>query len=89
MPAAGRSTISDAAVRWAEQLERWAIPEKILAQAPEKEGPTIVTLLNGTVITAVSILQDPDGRLTIKDDQGKVRYINPIDIRKRELKPAK
>jgi SAM-dependent methyltransferase len=34
VPAAGRSTISDAAVRWAEQLERWAIPEKILAQVP-------------------------------------------------------
>ncbi len=34
-PPAGREpTITEAAARWAEQLERWAIPEEILAQAP-------------------------------------------------------
>jgi SAM-dependent methyltransferase len=34
VPAAGRPTISDAAARWAEQLEQWAIPEEIVARAP-------------------------------------------------------
>jgi SAM-dependent methyltransferase len=34
VPGAGGSTRTDAAVRWADRLERWAIPEEILAQAP-------------------------------------------------------
>jgi SAM-dependent methyltransferase len=28
------TTVTDAATRWADRLERWAIPEEILAQAP-------------------------------------------------------
>jgi SAM-dependent methyltransferase len=34
VPAVGRPTITEAAARWAECLERWAIPDEILAQAP-------------------------------------------------------
>jgi SAM-dependent methyltransferase len=34
VPAAGRPTVTDAARRWAEDLEAWAIPDEILAQAP-------------------------------------------------------
>ncbi len=34
VPAAGRPTITEAAARWAESLDRWAIPDEILAQAP-------------------------------------------------------
>jgi SAM-dependent methyltransferase len=34
VPAAVVPTITEAAARWAERLERWAIPEEILAQAP-------------------------------------------------------
>jgi SAM-dependent methyltransferase len=34
VPAAGRPTITEAAARWAECLERWKIPDHILAQAP-------------------------------------------------------
>ena len=33
-PAVRPRTITEAAVRWAESLERWAIPDEILAQAP-------------------------------------------------------
>ena len=35
LPAEREPTITEAAARWAERLERWAIPEEILAQAPE------------------------------------------------------
>ncbi len=34
VPAGREPTITEAAARWAEQLERWAIPEEVLAQAP-------------------------------------------------------
>jgi SAM-dependent methyltransferase len=34
VPPGREPTITEAAARWAEQLERWAIPEEILAQAP-------------------------------------------------------
>ena len=34
VPADREPTITQAAARWAERLERWAIPEEILAQAP-------------------------------------------------------
>lgn len=33
-PVEERSTVTEAATRWADQLGRWAIPEEILAQAP-------------------------------------------------------
>ena len=33
-PDAAAPTITEAAARWAEQLERWAIPDEILEQAP-------------------------------------------------------
>ena len=33
-PPADRETITEAGARWADRLERWAIPEEILAQAP-------------------------------------------------------
>ena len=35
VPAGGPDTITEAATRWADRLGRWAIPEEILAQAPE------------------------------------------------------
>ena len=34
MPADRESPATEAAARWAERLQRWAIPEEILAQAP-------------------------------------------------------
>jgi SAM-dependent methyltransferase len=34
VPAGREPSITEAAARWAERLERWAIPEEILAQAP-------------------------------------------------------
>jgi SAM-dependent methyltransferase len=33
-PGAGHPTVTQAGARWAESLERWAIPDEILAQAP-------------------------------------------------------
>ena len=33
-PAGCEPTVTDAATRWGDRLERWAIPEEILAQAP-------------------------------------------------------
>ncbi len=34
MPTGPEPTVTEAATRWAQQLDRWAIPEEILAQAP-------------------------------------------------------
>lgn len=55
----------------------------------QKEGPTLVTLKDGRTLTATSILEDPDGRVTIKDDQGKVHYLDAQDVIRRQTKSAK
>ena len=39
LSAGGEAPITDAGARWAERLERWAIPEEILAQAPVSPWP--------------------------------------------------
>jgi hypothetical protein len=57
--------------------------------AAAKSPVTVLTLKDKTVIRAVTILQDPDGRLSVKDEQGQVRYLSPEQIEKRELQAGK
>jgi hypothetical protein len=54
-----------------------------------KATVTEITLKDKSIIRAVMLLQDAEGRLSIKDDQGKVHYVEPEQIAKRETKPAK
>ncbi|HYF51372.1 MAG TPA: hypothetical protein VEJ63_18300 [Planctomycetota bacterium] len=53
------------------------------ASAPAKDL-TVLVLKDGTRVKATTILEDPDGRITIKDDQGKILYVDAKDVQKRE-----
>jgi len=53
------------------------------APAPRDAATTLV-LKDGTRVKATTILEDPDGRMTIKDEQGKILYVDGKDVQKRE-----
>ena len=78
----------------AHEREKAAIKEAAAAQpapapatAPaEKDGVTVLILKDGTTLRAKQILEDPEGRAAVKDEAGKVHYVNLQDIVKREAK---
>lgn len=78
----------------AHEREKAAIKEAAAANpapapgaAPaEKDGVTVLILKDGTILRAKQILEDPEGRAAVKDEAGKVHYVNLQDIVKREAK---
>lgn len=67
-----------------DALEREKKAAEPRVEPPPQETLTVLTLKDGTALKAVTILEDPDGRLAVKDDQGKVHYLSAKDIVKRE-----
>ena len=67
-----------------DALEREKKAAETRVEPPPQDTLTVLTLKDGTALKAVTILEDPDGRLAVKDEQGKVHYLSAKDIVKRE-----
>ncbi len=89
--AAAREELKEAQAKARDAVrerEKAAAPEAKPAAGGVEREVTLVTLKDGSQIRATAILEDPDGRVAIKDVEGKVRFVSVLEITKREAQPA-